>query len=382
MKPVELGGIAGTGLAQRIIDVLGPTVQQHINLMDADAVVIASTDTGRIGSRHQGAEEVLRTGQPVLVSQPIAGHSDRPGINLPLVIDHDVCGVIGVTGEPKDVEPLAQVVALTVELLIEQDREHRTSAAAWRAARDLVTALSSGARARETAQELLSSAGMPRGPWTIGVWAARKARRDGSAIPPANAEQLVREINDGTSPGVPGRGRAVVWQGLLWAVVQGETLDEDLAGEDARRFITRGVQEVDVLSSWVQDMNGLSGRVALMPRSDEHFVPPQELTVLATRLTRDALGRLAQQVADLSAGQRAAICALAATNSLSEGARRLFLHRNTLLQRVTRIQELTGRDLRTPDDAVVLRLAVLAEAALADESRLHPEAGHNALKNG
>lgn len=359
-----MGGIAGSGLAQRIIDVLGPTVRQHINLIDADAVVIASTDAERIGSRHRGAEDVLRTGQPVLVSQSADSHGDRPGINLPLVIDHEVSGVIGVTGEPKDVEPLAQVVALTVELLIEQDREHRTSAAAWRAARDLVAALSSGASSRETAQELLSAAGMPCGPWTIGVWAAPQARRDGSAVPPENAEQLVREINDGTSAGVPGRGRAVVWRGLLWAVVQGEALDEELAGKDARRFVAGAAQDVDVLRSWAQDVKGFSGRVALMPGPDEVFVPPQELTALATRLTQDALGRLAQQVESLSAGQRDAIRALAATNSLSEAARRLFLHRNTLLQRVTRIQELTGRDLRTPDDAVVLRLAVLARETL------------------
>ncbi len=363
----RMGSVAGGGLAQRIVDVLGPTIRQNINLMDADAVVIASTDPARIGSPHRAAEEVLRTGRPVLVSHPGAGTDDRPGINLPLTIDGEVSGVIGVTGEPGDVEPLAQVVVLTVELLIEQDREHRTSAAARREARELIAALSSAGQSLEALGELLSSAGMSRGPWSIGVWAGEEPRRDGSAAPPDNAEQLVRQVNDGASPGVPGRGRAVVWRGLLWVIAQAETLDGELAGKDARRFIVSAVSEIGVLRSWAQDMTGFSGRAVLMVAPRDEFAPPAELAVLAAHARSGALSRLAQHVAGLSAGQREAIRALSSAESLSEAARRLFLHRNTLLQRVTRIQELTGRDLHTPEDIVILRLALLASETAAVE---------------
>ena len=56
------------------------------------------------------------------------------------------------------------------------------------------------------------------------------------------------------------------------------------------------------------------------------------------------------------------------------GAALLFVHRNTLLQRVERIRTLTGLDLRRADDAAVLRSATMAYDAVAadgDEGRTH-----------
>lgn len=44
----------------------------------------------------------------------------------------------------------------------------------------------------------------------------------------------------------------------------------------------------------------------------------------------------------------------------SETADRLFLHRNSLLYRLERIQELTGLDLKEPDARLSLQLGLLA----------------------
>lgn len=44
----------------------------------------------------------------------------------------------------------------------------------------------------------------------------------------------------------------------------------------------------------------------------------------------------------------------------SEAADRLFLHRNSLLYRLERIQSLTGLDLKDPDARLALQLGLLA----------------------
>lgn len=44
----------------------------------------------------------------------------------------------------------------------------------------------------------------------------------------------------------------------------------------------------------------------------------------------------------------------------SEAAERLFLHRNSLLYRLERIQKLTGLDLRESESMLVLQLGLLA----------------------
>jgi DNA-binding PucR family transcriptional regulator len=55
---------------------------------------------------------------------------------------------------------------------------------------------------------------------------------------------------------------------------------------------------------------------------------------------------------------------LNAHGSLNEVARRLFLHRNTVRQRLRRIAELTGADLADADARLALQLALLGRRAL------------------
>lgn len=58
----------------------------------------------------------------------------------------------------------------------------------------------------------------------------------------------------------------------------------------------------------------------------------------------------------------------------SETADRLFLHRNSLLYRLERIQELTGLDLKEPDARLALQLGLLAIEE--DQERKKDEAQH------
>lgn len=55
---------------------------------------------------------------------------------------------------------------------------------------------------------------------------------------------------------------------------------------------------------------------------------------------------------------------LDAHGSLNEVARRLFLHRNTVRQRLRRIAEVTGADLDDADSRLALQLAILGRRAL------------------
>ena len=50
----------------------------------------------------------------------------------------------------------------------------------------------------------------------------------------------------------------------------------------------------------------------------------------------------------------------AAGSNASEAADRLFLHRNSMLYRLARIQSLTGLDLKDPRAALALQLGLLA----------------------
>lgn len=62
----------------------------------------------------------------------------------------------------------------------------------------------------------------------------------------------------------------------------------------------------------------------------------------------------------------------AAGTNASEAADRLFLHRNSMLYRLERIQKLTGLDLKDDRVALALRLGLLANERGERDATQHP----------
>ncbi|MDD3244077.1 MAG: helix-turn-helix domain-containing protein [Eubacteriales bacterium] len=56
--------------------------------------------------------------------------------------------------------------------------------------------------------------------------------------------------------------------------------------------------------------------------------------------------------------------------NLSEAARKLYIHRNTLIYRLEKIQKVTGLDLRNFDDAVLLKIIIMLGKSLSSTNRM------------
>jgi carbohydrate diacid regulator len=54
--------------------------------------------------------------------------------------------------------------------------------------------------------------------------------------------------------------------------------------------------------------------------------------------------------------------------NISETARQLYVHRNTLVYRLERIQKAIGLDIRNFEDAMMFRIAVMVLAHMRDEN--------------
>ena len=83
-----------------------------INIMNTEGVIIASTEEQRIGTFHQGALDAVRTGKPVAI-EPEEVHlypGAKQGYNMPIRIDGEIIGVIGIFGTPSEIKPLAQLL--------------------------------------------------------------------------------------------------------------------------------------------------------------------------------------------------------------------------------------------------------------------------------
>ncbi|MBO8164145.1 MAG: helix-turn-helix domain-containing protein [Brevibacillus sp.] len=109
-------------MAQAIVKETMNRLNRNINIMDASGMIIASGDPSRLDERHEGALHVLRTGRPLIISEKEANlwPGSRSGINLPIEFQNNIVGVIGITGRPDDVKEFGGIVKMTTELMIKQ----------------------------------------------------------------------------------------------------------------------------------------------------------------------------------------------------------------------------------------------------------------------
>ena len=110
--------------AQEIVEEIGREIGEHINLMDETGVIIASTDFKRIGNTHEGARKIIREGLPELyITRDMENEMTKMGINLPLIVDDAVVGVVGITGERDQVYGYGKIVRRMTEILISDSRQ-------------------------------------------------------------------------------------------------------------------------------------------------------------------------------------------------------------------------------------------------------------------
>lgn len=105
-------------LAQNIVDKMMGVVPYNINIMDEKGVIIGSGDKSRIGQLHQGAVTAIKEEKLIVIYKNQDGA--KPGVNMPIYFNDTVIGVIGISGKPEEVQPFADIVKVTAELLVEQ----------------------------------------------------------------------------------------------------------------------------------------------------------------------------------------------------------------------------------------------------------------------
>ena len=130
-------------LAQDIVNRAMAILPYNVNVMDSQGLILGSGEPERINTRHEGAQLVLANGRVVEIDAQTATclKGVQPGINLPLLLDDRLVGVLGLTGEPEKLRTYAQLVRMTAEMLVGQ--RYQQAEQQWRRQRcdDLVALL-------------------------------------------------------------------------------------------------------------------------------------------------------------------------------------------------------------------------------------------------
>lgn len=109
-------------LAQEIVDRTMSILPYNINVMDDEGKIIGSGDRKRLLTKHEGACEVLRRRQTIEIGRDDTLHWDgvREGMNLPILFQGEILGVVGITGDPEEIRGYGELVKMTTEMIIEQ----------------------------------------------------------------------------------------------------------------------------------------------------------------------------------------------------------------------------------------------------------------------
>ncbi|MFF8959780.1 CdaR family transcriptional regulator [Streptomyces sp. NPDC014894] len=348
--------IAGTA-AQAIVDDIVARLGVNVNIMDEHGTITASSDRSRVGTRHEGALQVLETGLPLSVTgdEARALGGTRAGVNLPLRLGGEVVGVVGVSGEPHEVGEIARAISRLAELMALQ--QAYLGEAGWRrrVRQQIVEDLIAGGLSAESWRQRRQLVGcrveppyalfvLHRGPAGGGAEEHDLYRRleadEGSA--------LAAEDTDGAVWIVTGANAAAALRGRLAALCAGRRdtgfLDAGRAA-DFPALLERAAQ----------------ARFALRRRLEgEVHLSDLELPVLLARLEPETRAAAAERIlGPLSAELRHTLRAyFDHDRSITDAARALNVHRNTLTYRLGRVQDLTARDPRAFQDAVVLQVAL------------------------
>ena len=111
-------------IAKKFIERLTLYTNYNINIMDERGIIIASRNHDRVGTFHEIAFDIIKYKKPMVeVTQEDQFLGVLPGVNLLLTPNGKACGVIGVKGKPSEVKPIAMIINMSMETMLEYELE-------------------------------------------------------------------------------------------------------------------------------------------------------------------------------------------------------------------------------------------------------------------
>ena len=364
--------------AQQIVEEIGKLVRQNINLMDETGHIIASNDPSRIGNFHTGAYRIIQNHlSEYYITPELEAElpNVRRGINLPIEVDGEVQGVIGITGDYSEVIKYGQIVKKMAEILIRErmvlDNRQLDQRVRSRFLEDWI--LGSGLSNPQSLSERGFALGIDiRSPRRCIVTSARNREEFTGSL----EGQLVLEQVEGlVSARIQEQGgiilRNAARQILLLRLQETASL-EKICLEIARTVQARlGVPMIFGIDGQAEDIHAAYLQANRAWRTSTYSDSTiTRFESLNTELLLDDLSRgskqeylrkifrgcTAEEVADHVALLEVFF---AVEGSLQRAAQRLFIHKNTMQYRLKRLAEDTGLDVRKPSQAPSLYLAML-----------------------
>ncbi|MFV0342392.1 MAG: CdaR family transcriptional regulator [Anaerocolumna sp.] len=107
-------------IAKNIVREVNAVIPMKINIMNEKGMIIASSDYTRVNTFHEGAYQIVKEQvSEIRVNYDGEFNGALEGINYPLKIQNYIVGVLGITGEYDAIKESASIIKRMTELILE-----------------------------------------------------------------------------------------------------------------------------------------------------------------------------------------------------------------------------------------------------------------------
>lgn len=347
-------------MAEDIVRETMKILGRNINIMDENGIILSSGDPERVNHFHEAAGEAAAQRKPVVISEKDSGNwrGTQPGINLPIQFQGNVIGVVGISGVPEEVNDFGTLVATMTELMIQQ--KYLLNQVEWRQHTQaflLEEILREGPPFESIEQKLQLLEIKLAPPYELFVFDLHEPR---GHVTPREIYHEVEHLLKG--------------HGVIYNLADMNTLTVLFSGKRHEQSCFKLQKRLAEYYGKVRvghgrEVNGLDQiygsfletRKALKI-SKAPVVSPKDFEARIKWLQVDEedrtsfAGRILQGLPqDL---EESLVVFFETDLNLSQAAKTLYLHRNTLVYRLDKVKEWTGYDPRNFLDALTLQLAV------------------------
>lgn len=364
-------------LAQGIVDEMKEIINQDINYVNNNAIIIASTDKNRIGDFHSGSKKVLESKRELFISHDGEYKGAKEGINIPIYFEEQVIGVIGITGERKEVEVYGRVIKRMTEILIKEGyvREQKMleKESKRQFAEELLFRYHSDNSVLFSRAELLSI--KPNANRIVTV--ARIIERDSEFMltPDTNdkiLDSFKSQIEYNTQNLIVQSGMNIIIIYELRAKENIETLISQIKGHIEKKYMVDvyfGIGNLykdikEIKKSYKEAKRALDISVALGNKGIVRY-KDLDIGLLIDDISIETINKYVDKIFrnmdedEVNQYSQLMDAYINDNGSITKASEKLFIHKNTLQYRLNKLKRLTGFDPRDLKDMVVLYLAFI-----------------------
>ena len=372
-------------LAQNIIDRTMGILNREINIRDNNGFVIASGDKKRIHTIYEYATKPIKEGKIVKITEKEAKKMQgaKPGIDLPIYYEDEILGSVGIIGNPDEIENYAGLVKMTVELMLKQAFNIEKLQLEEQAEEHFINELLNNGE--ELPKKILKSKAKAIGfdingnyiliiLEVINFW---NIILENTGVKIVKWQRYKKEIKKYIER-IFSKSRVSYLKEEKFVIVNhyDDNNKQENLEEMCEKVIDCLKQKYDFickvgLGCSHEDIYGIKnsfkeGLEALI--LGQKLCPDKDIyncrEILLERLTKNIKANFRADIANvfpLEKHYQESIETYFSTNlNISETARKLYLHRNTVIYRLKKIHEMTGLNPRLFEDAICLKLALLS----------------------